>query len=169
MRWSNCAAALVIAMAVAGGCKKEEAPTTPAKPATPQTGPMSNAMKEAEKVAGKVADETKDAANAVKNSDAGQAVADAAADTKDAAANALDAAKNSDTANALGEAGALGEAKAKELIDQAIAYAKENKWDLAESTLAQAEKFESQLPASIKPHLETARKMIADHKAAAAQ
>lgn len=55
--------------------------------------------------------------------------------------------------------------QAGKLIDQATTYIKENKLDLAEKALNQAETYKASLPEALQTKLADARKMLQDAKA----
>lgn len=154
------ACALLGGALIVGGCEKKEetAPITPpGKIPTPSATDVDKAASDA----GAAVDAAKtDAAAAVDQaaSDAG-AAADAA---KTDAAAAADSA--GETAAA---AGADVSAEATKLIDQATTYIKENKWDLAESTVKQLEGMKASLPADYQGQVDNVRKMLDTAKAAA--
>jgi hypothetical protein len=160
-----CCAALGFAMIV--GCdKKESTPAVPAsidKAASDAKDAASDAADKASDAAGSAVDQAKEAGAAA--SDAASEAADKAADT---VAGAADSASDA-AAGAADNAAAAGSdmtAEASKLIEQATTYVKENKWDLAESTVKKLEGMKASLPAEYQPQVDNVRKMLDTAKAA---
>ncbi len=166
----TCAAALTTAGML--GCDRTEpAPTPPpAQPAPQVTTPTAdetrnaasdamdatkraaeNAADKTQEVAGQAVDATKDAAAATADkareltADAKDAASDAKADTTAAANNVT--------------------AEATTLMDQTVQYVKENKWELADTSMAKLESMKDRLPESLKPRYQQVKTMYDSAKA----
>jgi hypothetical protein len=140
----------VVALGVIGCEKQESAPSTPATPATPST-PAAPAPSAA--------------------ADSAPAAVPAAPTTPDATPAAAAAAANeSATAATQAVAGnaAVGAAETQKLIDQAMAYIKDNKLDLAEKAVTQLEGMKASLSPEMAKQVDNARSLLDTAKKAGA-
>lgn len=152
MRMIKLMSSAVILSAVVIGCEKSETtPAVPATPAKPATPPMP-ATPQADSSATPAAP----AAPAAPATPAVPAIP-APADVAAAAAPAA-------TQAAAGATSAV-EAEAQKLLDQATAYIKENKLDLADKTLTQLEGMKAQLSPTLAKGVDNARSLLNTAKA----
>ncbi|MGB7159968.1 MAG: hypothetical protein WBD40_18020 [Tepidisphaeraceae bacterium] len=150
MMWS----ALLGCAIVVGGCEKKDE-------ATPSAAP--SAVPEATEEA---VDATKSAAEGAADS-VKSAAGDAADATKKTAEAAGDAVKKGADAAADAVAASPAAAEATKQIEQVTTYIKENKLDLAETTLKKLEDNKASLPAAIQTKLPSVRTMLDTAKKAA--
>jgi len=110
-----------------------------------------NAVDATKDAASTAADATRDAANAT--ADKAREITGAATDTAtDAKAQTVDAANTVS-------------AEATTLMDQTVQYVKENKWELADSSMAKLESMKDKLPESLKPRYQQVKTMYDSAKA----
>jgi hypothetical protein len=148
-----CSLLLGGAMIVAG-CEKESETPSGAPAATPQASEQA-------------ADDTK--AKAEDASDAVKSSAEAASDqAKKTAENASDALKKNADAAADAANTSAASADATKQVQQVMTYIKENKLDLAETTLKKLEDNKASLPKAVQDQLASARTMLDSAKKAAA-
>ena len=65
-----------------------------------------------------------------------------------------------------GEAAEATTAEAQKLLEQATQYINENKWDLAEKTIAQLDGMKASLPESLRTQVDNARKLLETRRTA---
>jgi hypothetical protein len=145
---------------VAIGCEKEEStktstPSAPAAPSTPST-PSASATTAPSAGAMPSMGDMKSAASSA-TQQAGAAISTAAPSDVPAA--------SATTAPASGAA-AAADTQAQKLIDQAMQYVKDNKYDLAEKALTQADGMKSSLSPTLQSALEKAHSAVNAAKAA---
>lgn len=153
------ASAIALGM-VAIGCEKEEStktstPSAPAAPSTPST-PSASATTAPSAGAMPSMGDMKSAASSA-TQQAGAAISTAAPSDVPAA--------SATTAPASGAA-AAADTQAQKLIDQAMQYVKDNKYDLAEKALTQADGMKSSLSPTLQSALEKAHSAVNAAKAA---
>jgi len=160
MKW--CAALLGAALMV-GGCGEDTddnaTPTAPppgSTPTAPQaTGETTNTIDaQAQRATDVLGDQAKAAGDAAQSGaqQAGDALKTGAQDATDAA-------------NAAANDPAVKDAQTQ--VQQVMQYIKENKYDLAETTLQKLEANKASLPATIQPQVDRARQMLNAAKAGA--
>lgn len=154
------ASAIALGM-VAIGCEKEEStktstPSAPAAPSTPST-PSASATTAPSAGAMPSMGDMKSAASSA-TQQAGAAISTAAPSDVPAA--------SATTAPASGAAAAAADTQAQKLIDQAMQYVKDNKYDLAEKALTQADGMKSSLSPTLQSALEKAHSAVNAAKAA---
>lgn len=155
------ASAIALGM-VAIGCEKEESTktSTPSAPAAPSTPSTPSASATTAPSAGAPAmpsmGDMKSAASSA-TQQAGAAISTAAPSDVPAA--------SATTAPASGAA-AAADTQAQKLIDQAMQYVKDNKYDLAEKALTQADGMKSSLSPTLQSALEKAHSAVNAAKAA---
>jgi hypothetical protein len=144
------ACVVVAGLSLAAGCEREEKGTTVSPPtgstpsaAAPTTGPVQTP---------------------------GQATADAQAVGSAATAGARSAVEQgtAGAADAQTQAAATAELtgeQAKTMLDQAMQYVKQNKYDLAEKTLNQVEAHKTSLPKTLQDQIATVRTALTTAKA----
>lgn len=71
-----------------------------------------------------------------------------------------------EAAQQAGEAAEATTAEAQKLLEQATQYINENKWDLAEKTIAQLEGMKASLPGALQTQVDNARKLLETRRAA---
>jgi len=150
---------VVAGLSLAAGCDREEksatvAPAPPASrpsPVAPTTAPVSTS------------DQTAADAQA-----AGSAAAADARSTIDRGADRATGAATGAAAGAQTQAAATAELtsdQAKTMLDQAMQYVKQNKYDLAEKTLNQVEAHKASLPKTLQDQITTVRAALTTAKA----
>ena len=149
--------AIAAAFAFAIGCDKQDSTSTPTPAPTATTAPATKPTASALEVP-----TTRGAAADVR------AAGDrAAAEARGAVEATRDAARQATTQAQTQAAGAvqMTSDEAKKLLDQAVVYVKENKYDLAEKALNQVEAQKASLPKAIQDQLATARSALNAAKA----
>ena len=156
----------VMGLALAVGCDRQDSSAPPAAPApaptapaatptpAPATAPVTSAP-EVPAVGSRSVAEMQSAADR------------AATDAKAATESARDTARQA-TTEAQTQAAATAQMtsdEAKKLLDQAVVYVKENKYDLAEKALAQVEAQKASLPKTLQDQLAGARTALNAAKA----
>ena len=143
-------ACAVLAMSVLAGCEKTDDATTPG--GTAGAGASSGAA------TGGASDATAATPGATDATAATPAAAPTPAATPDASTATPAAASDPAATQPAGAAAAATTAQAQTLLDQSIAYIKENKLDLADKSLTQLEALKPQLPAAYHSKVDAARK-----------
>ncbi len=142
------------------GCEKEESSktSTPSAPAAPST-PSASATTAPSAAAPAIPsmNDMKSAASSA-TQQAGAAVSTAAPSDVPAA--------SATTAPAAAGAAAAADSQAQKLIDQAMQYVKDNKYDLADKALTQADGMKSSLSPTLQSALEKAHSAVNAAKAA---
>ena len=172
MRNVNLLCVALIALGAVAGCEREQATSpTPSPAPTPAPLPAPTATADTSSPAPTTRpsfDSDRMAADARAAGDraaagARSAVDDAAAGAEDAGARLGDAASSA-RAQAAGTA-QLTTDQAKTMLDQAVTYVKQNKYDLAEKTLNQVEAHRASLPKVLQDQIGTVRTMLNTAKA----
>ena len=143
----HCMAIAAAAFTFVAGCDKQESTSAPTPVPAAATAPATTAS-------GLEVPTTRGAAADVR------AAGDrAAADARGAIEATRDAARHATTQAQTQAAGAvqMTSDEAKKLLDQAVVYVRENKYDLAEKALNQVEAQKASLPKAIQDQLATAR------------
>ncbi len=177
MKRVNLLMAAVLSAAVFVGCddKKETPMTPPPAPSVPPTPSATETRNTMDNAGTAVRDATADAVDKTKEvaGNAADATRDAAAatvdKTKEMAGNTADATRNA-TDNGVKMDASVGTDSAvttevTTLIDQATTYIKENKWELADSTMAKLDGMKDKIPASLKPRYDQVKSMYDTAKA----
>jgi hypothetical protein len=158
---------VLLGAALVVGCDKPDE----SKPATPPGSVPEPTAKQANDAANDISAGMNDAADQATDAAASaeKDVADAAESAQDEAADAADAgaANASAAADDASEAAGDQASEASKLIEQATQYIKENKWDLAETTVTKLEGMKASLPENLQPQVDNLRKMLDAGKAAA--
>jgi hypothetical protein len=166
MWYCKFACGLVAVAAVVIGCEKEKSATPAAgqtsnapqsartdSPSTKPSNQMDSAMRDASKTMSGTAQEAGARMGAAKDA----AAADAAK-RADAAAGAQPAADSA--------TGGGAQEQAQKLLEQAATYVKDNKWDMADSTLKQVEKLKASLSPEMQKQVDGLRTTVDAKKAA---
>ena len=151
---------VISGLALTAGCEREESATTPpagVTPATPQPAPPTT-MTSTTVPTGSADRMASDARSTLDRAAAG--AQDAAARERDAASAAGTAAQTQAAATAQ-----MTSDEAKKMLDQAMSYIKENKYDLAEKTLNQVEANKAVLPKMLQDQVATVRTALTTAKA----
>ena len=151
---------VVVALSLTSGCDRQDSTSSPAPAPTPSgtstvaSQPSASDLQVPTTMQGAGADVRA----------AGER---AAAEARGAVDSTRDAARQATTQAQTQAAGAvqMTSDEAKKLLDQAVVYVKENKYDLAEKALAQVEAQKASLPKSIQDRLAGARTALNAAKA----
>lgn len=141
--------AVVLTSAALVGCDSKEAtpaPTPPAAPA-PQVRTPTPAAEPS------MTDQARNAATGAMDA------------TRDAAAKATDATKDAAAASGATAAVDTATTEATTLMDQTVQYVKENKWEMADSSMKKLESIKDKLPESLRPRYDQVKTMYDSAKA----
>lgn len=172
MRNVNRLCVALVGLSLVAGCEREQASNpAPAPAPTPTPVPAPSASADTSSPAPTTRpsfDTDRTAADARAAGDraaagARSAVDQAAAGASDAGARPGDAASPAQEQTAA--AAQLTTEQAKTMLDQAVTYVKENKYDLAEKTLNQVEAHKASLPKAMQDQVGTVRTMLNTAKA----
>ena len=152
----------VAGLSLAAGCDRQEsskpspaASTAPAVPSTSASGTPATPVPDASASAAEARQRA-----AAAESDVRGAATTAVTGARDAATRAQTQAAATTTATAQ-----MTSDEAKSMLDQAMTYIKENKYDLAEKTLNQVEANKAMLPKALQDRLGTVRTALTTAKA----